>query len=369
MKSFIWSRKKSPSKFLFVNPFGIGDVLFTTPLISAVKEAYPQSVIGYWCNERTASILKDNKDINKIYPLSRGDIKKIYNRSKIKGITETFSLLRAIKKERFDIALDFSLDHRYGFLCKVAGIPRRIGYDYKGRGRFLTDKLILDGYSQKHIVEYYLDLLSFLNIRQKQAGLKLTISEEAKNNAKRRLLKESGKEAGLLIGIAPAGGASWGKDAFRKHWPSGYFAALADKLASELKARIIILGDPSEKELCAKVVRNMKERAVDFSGRTTLEELPAIINHMDLLITNDAGILHVGVALKKKTLSFFGPVDPRVYGPYPTDDDRNIALSSNLECEPCYRNFRMADCPKDIECLSSISVQEAFEAASKLVAS
>ena len=79
-------------KILIVNPFGIGDVLFTTPLISLLKEELPDSSVSYWCNERTKPILADNQHIDKIFSLSRGDLKKIFAASKIKGLKAFFNL-------------------------------------------------------------------------------------------------------------------------------------------------------------------------------------------------------------------------------------------------------------------------------------
>jgi ADP-heptose:LPS heptosyltransferase len=72
----------------------------------------------------------------------------------LKGISGSLKLLLAVKKEKFDIALDYSLDHRYELFCRFCGISRRIGYGYKKRGRFLTERMELSGYTDKHMVEY-----------------------------------------------------------------------------------------------------------------------------------------------------------------------------------------------------------------------
>ena len=168
------------NRVLIINPFGIGDVLFTTPVVKAIKEAHPDSFIGYWCNRRVEDILKNNKNINKIFALSRGDIKKTYSKSKLEGIFKTIGLLNMLKKEKFEVAFDFSLDHRYGLIAKMAGIKQRIGFNYKNRGRFLTDKIELEGYSKKHVVEYYLELLRFTDITTKIKNLYLYVSDNDK---------------------------------------------------------------------------------------------------------------------------------------------------------------------------------------------
>lgn len=355
-------------KFLLINPFGIGDVLFTTPVVKAIKENYPESFLGYWCNVRVAEILKNNPRIDKIFPLSRGDIKKISDESFFRGFVSGFKLYLGLRREKFDIALDYSLDQRYGLVSKIAGINKRIGYNYKNRGRFLTDRLELSGYTQKHVVDYYLDLLKIFQIKPVHPALELFVSDNNKRQARHLLKSEGIEDSDLLVGICSGGGASWGKDSQRKHWPAVNFAQLADKLISAYGAKVILLGDESERPVALAIKGYMNHPVIDLTGRTSLENLAALISQLHLLLTNDAGPLHMAVALDRKTVSFFGPVDARVYGPYAQDKTRHIVLQSHdLDCRPCYQNFRLAECSHNRECLEKITIQEAFRAASNLL--
>lgn len=354
-------------KFLIINPFGIGDVLFTTPVIKAIKESNPEIFIGYWSNERVEPILKNNPGIDKIFVLSRGDIKKIYRKSRFEGISKLLKLLYNIKKERFDISLDFSLDHRYSLISKLLGIKKRIGYNFKKRGKFLTDKIDINGYEDKHVVEYYLDLLKFLNISPQDKRMVLSIPEQNTQMAN-DLFKNLGIDnKDLAVGIAPGAGASWGKDALFKHWPAIKFAELADRIINDLGAKILILGNESERFIADTIVHTMDNKPIDLVGKTNLEELTAVINNLHILITNDGGPLHIAVALNIKTVSFFGPVDPKVYGPYPVDERRHIVLRRIQECSPCYRNFRLSNCQRDRECLEKIDVVQTKEAVVSLL--
>ncbi|MEI6631734.1 MAG: glycosyltransferase family 9 protein, partial [bacterium] len=166
-------------KFLIINPFGIGDVLFTTPVIRSIKENFPLSFIGYWCNERVGDILEDNPYIDKVFALSRGDLKRISSYSWMQGLRRSWGLFCAIKRERFDISLDFSLEHRYSLISKLAGIKRRVGFNYKKRGKFLTESLEVLGYQDKHVVEYYLGLLDFIGVKPAaDPKLELFIAQE-----------------------------------------------------------------------------------------------------------------------------------------------------------------------------------------------
>ncbi len=357
---------QGPKKFLIINPFGIGDILFTTPVIRAIRQEYPDSYIGYWCNQRVKPLLESNPRINKLFALSRGDLKKIYRESFLAGLWNTLQLAWQIKGGNFNICFDFSLDHRYSLLAKIIGIRKRIGFNYKGRGRFLTDKIDISGYSDKHAVEYYLDLLRVLGIEAKDKSLELLVSSSVEAKARNFLAARGIEKNDLVVGVAAGAGGSWGKDAGYKHWPALKFAQTADKLISELKAKVVILGDETEQPISDVIINAMRNKPVDLTGRVKLEALPAVIKSFNLLISNDGGPMHMAVALGVKTVSIFGPVSELVYGPYP-EHINHVVLKWDMQCRPCYKNFRLEPCDKDKECLKSISVEEVFAAACALL--
>jgi heptosyltransferase II len=354
-------------KILIINPFGIGDVLFTTPVIKALKRQYPDSFIGYWSNLRVKPILENNCQIDKVFALSRGDLKKIYQKSFFRGLWSALVLFWQIKKERFELCFDFSLDQRYSLLAKLIGIKKRVGFDYKGRGKLLTERVDLDSYHDKHVVEYYLDLLNFLNIQLADKNLSLTVPVKDKSEVRNIFALAGIEETDRVIGIFPGAGGSWGKDAALKHWPALKFAQVADKLMDSLSGlKVVILGDVSEREISGAIVQAMAHKPIDFVGKTSLEILPAIIKNCNLLITNDGGPMHLAVALGIKSVSVFGPVSEVVYGPYPASPE-HVVLKYDLECRPCYRNFRLSVCDKDKECLRQVTVDAVFEAAARLL--
>lgn len=347
---------------LIVNPFGIGDCLFTTPLIHTLKENFPKEKLGFLCNRRTAGLLKNNPFIDKLLVYERDDFKRIMESSWPRWFKAFNSFIGEIKRERFDLAVDLSLAANFGFFLWLSGIKKRIGYNYKNRGFYLTDSLKLGGYEDRHIVEYYNELLALVGIKPKYKNLELYFSEEDKRYAEDFLASQDIDRNSPVIAIAPGGGASWGLEAILKRWPEENFRLLVDKIIEKYRVTIIILGDSSDKELFSI------SRAIDLRGRTTLSQSAALINKADIFIGNDGGPLHMAVSLRKKTLSFFGPVDPAVYGPYPHDESRHIVLRRNLECSPCYRKFRLSPCQRNRECLEKIDVNEALTALDSLLA-
>jgi lipopolysaccharide heptosyltransferase II len=351
------------SRVIFVNPFGIGDVLFTTPAVRAFKEQFPESFIGYWCNERVAEALKSNPHIDKVFSLSRGDIKKL---PWLEGLSRSLSLKRELKKEGFKVAIDFSLDDYYSKIAKSIGIGKRVGFKYKDRGRFLTDKVDIEDYSNKHVVEHYLDLLKFFQIQPKAKNLELFVSEEASQKAKKTLAACGIGEFDLVIGIAAGAGASWGKDASIKHWPPPKFARVADKIIDTYKAKVVLLGDSAEQPISQTISGLMRNKPVDLTGKTTLEEFAAIIGRLRLLVTNDGGPLHMAVASGVKTVSIFGPVDESVYGPYPPSDD-HIVVTHEVQCRPCYQKFRLPECMREKVCIKAVSAEDVYQSVRRLL--
>jgi lipopolysaccharide heptosyltransferase II len=357
---------RTNKKILVINPFGIGDVLHSTPIIQAIKEAYPDSFIAFWCNQRTKELLKNNPAINKIFPLSRGDIKKIYYQSKWAGINNSLKLFSGLRREKFDLVLDFSLDHRYGLVSLFAGIKKRIGFDYKNRGKFLTDKIPLKGYTDRHIVDYYRELLKPLGVKSKIYNLEFPATQGSIQKIKRLFSSLGLKEDDSIIGIFPGGGASWGLDARTRHWPALRFAQLADLLIQQCRVKVAILGDKTERPLADIVKGAMKNESIDLVGRVELEDLSALLRSLKLLVSNDGGPLHMAVASGTKTVSVFGPVNDLVYGAYPPSAD-HVIVKSDIECRPCYNDFRLQPCSKDRECLKSISVEKVFNAVVKVL--
>ncbi len=356
-------------RILFINPFGIGDVICTLPLLDAVRRAVPDVYAGVWCSERSAELFRSDPRVQSLFPVSRGDIKKISSRSAFAGMKKTAALLWALRKAHFDTSIDLSLDWRYTNLSMLAGIPLRAGLDYRGRGRFLVKKVKLDAFDGAHIIEHYSRVLAALGIRAVPGAPVLFIPEPEKARA-RELLRSRGIDLSLPVaGIAPGGGASWGADAASRHWPPGKFAALAARISAELKMQVVLLGDPAEKAVSAAVAAACPRINADLTGETSLQGFAAVISLMDLMVTNDGGPMHVSAAADAPSVSIFGPVDEKVYGPYPAGTARHLVVGKELSCRPCYKSFRLRSGNCSRECLGGVEVGEVFEAAAGLVRS
>ena len=351
-------KNNPPQRILLINIFGIGDVLFTTPLISNLKAQYPDLYIGYLCNRRTAPILESNPKIDKVFIFERDAFAEASQRSKTTVCRMLMGFIKSIRKERFDTSIDVSLSDLTGFISWMSGIKLRAGFQYKRRGFFLNRKCAFAGYEGRHVVDYYLGLLETLGVPITTKELEFFITDEDNAWAEAFLLRNKCRPNGKrVIGMVPGGGASWGKDAQYKRWPPEKYAKLADNLIEKFSADIILLGDKSEVKLCEIVAQGMVGRPILACGETTIGQFAALARKCSFMVVNDGGPLHVAVAAGAKTVSIFGPVDERVYGPYPQGN--HIVIKKDIACRPCYRRFRRASC-EHVSCLNQLSAEDAF---------
>lgn len=350
-----------------MNPFGIGDVLFSTPVIGNVKASYPDSFIGYLCNARTVSILESNPKINKVFIYEKDDWRRLWKESKIRCIVNFIKFLFEIKSYKFDSSIDLSLGRHYSFFLWLLGVKKRYGFNYKNRGVFLTDKIDIEGYHGKHVIEYYLDLLRFMGLKPMQIKPKVYINNEYRVWANNFLKNKGVDRNKYLVGIIPGGGASWGKAVDIRRWPKDKFAKLADELIGKHQFNVIIFGDNFESQLYDEIISLMEYKPIKIVGETDLMQFIALLSKCDLVIANDGGPLHLSVAVGVKTISLFGPVDDKVYGQYPYDLGMHRIMKVNLACRPCYNKFKMPSCKYNKKCLNDIKVDKVLDASFDLL--
>ena len=359
---------KRYKSFLIINPFGIGDVLFSTPLLRNIKASYPQAKIYYLCNKKTFPVIQNHPLIEKAFIYERDEFINLQKRSWLEWFGRFLGFIDEIRKENIDVCLDLSLNSQYAFFAWLAGIRKRFGLDYKNRGIFLTKRIKIAGFIDKHVVDYYLDVLRLLDIQPKKLPLEVFTDSQSRVWAEGFISKNNISYADLIIGIAPCGGDAFGKDAYIKRWSAESFSELIDRLAGEFKAKIFLFAGPKEKADVSVImdkVRN-KRSVYEFTG-TSLTETVALVERCDLFIGNDTGPLRFADGLNKKIIALFGPVDDKVYGPYPYDEKRTIVLKKDMPCRPCYNKFRISPCNNDRRCLRDIPVDMVMQAVSRLL--
>ncbi|RKY42851.1 MAG: hypothetical protein DRP85_01430 [Candidatus Makaraimicrobium thalassicum] len=350
---------------LITNIFGIGDVLFTTPLIASLKKEVKGISVDYLCNARTRDVVESDPDIDEIFVYEKDEFVRMWRESKIHCLKALYGLFSAVRQRRYDAVFDFTLSREFGLFFALAGIPRRIGLDYRKRGIFLTDRVALTAFEGRHVVEHYLDLLERVNVPASEKEMQL-VPEEADLEWASAYMKEKGIRRGYIVAVIPGGGASWGAQASRKQWGAEGFLRAADILTAQ-GVKTALLGAPAEAGLCRDIAGRMKEAPAVVENSLTLKQYIALLSRCDLVLCNDGGPLHIAAALGIRTVSIFGPVDEKVYGPYPVSDKHRVISAAGLPCRPCYSRFKLPECGHDNRCLTDIAPETVAEACLELL--
>jgi len=340
-----------PMKILIINPFGIGDVIFSFPMIEAIREAHPDCEVHMVCNERTHEIIALNPSVQKSIIFNRDRMRSLLKHDLLGFVRKAKELMAVIKKEKYDACLDLSMGREYALVMMLLGIQKRVGLDFKSRGRFLTDKISILGFDFKSVREYYMDVAKAWSSKVEDTIVYPTLT--------RPLAQIRGYDKYIVV--APGGGKSWGKEAHFKQWPPDRFAAVVKRLASDLSAKIVILGDDDEKALCESMTgQDACPDATLWIGKS-LTEVMSILQGATLFVGNDGGLLHLANVLHTPVVGIYGPVNEKVYGPLPGSE--HAVITEPVECRPCYARFRFPRCAYDKRCLTQISVDRVFDAA------
>ncbi|MFT5169636.1 MAG: lipopolysaccharide heptosyltransferase II, partial [Candidatus Omnitrophota bacterium] len=308
---------------------------------SNLNKKYPDAQIDYVCNRRTKVVMDQNPSITKVYVYERDEYKALSEKSRWQYFKKICRFLKDIRHVKYDVLFDFSLNTSIGFITLLAAIPHRVGFNFKKRGRFLNHKIDLNrgGYENKHMVEYYCELLRKYEVDTPIINMKMHLNPTDIEFSRNFVRDNNIELTKPIVGIAPGGGASWGSQAHLKRWAIKNYAKLADNLIEKQHASIILFGDANEVALCEEMVNLMTHKPILACGKTNIHQFGALAKKCSVMVLNDGGPLHMAVACGAKTVSMFGPVDENVYGPYPRSGHKVIKKDSNDALK--YRGFRL----------------------------
>ncbi|MFW6311337.1 MAG: glycosyltransferase family 9 protein [Nanoarchaeota archaeon] len=328
--------EKNVSKILILDFLAIGDLLFTTPLLKTLRHNYPQTEIAISINKGLEQILKYNPNIDKIIPFDKNGEHKGLNYLKY---------IKTLRDEKPDLTITLQDNPRLSILALFSGARKRVGFAKHIRKLFYTDPIQAN--HNQHRVDYYLDITQKLNINGIiNDGLEMYISKKSKIWAKTYLNKIT-TERKTLIGLNIGG--SWET----KLWPVEKFANLADILLQK-NYQVILLGGPGDITRENKIKAKMRHSPLSLVGKTSLNQLAAICEILDLVVSGDTGPLHMAVAMNTKTIALFGPTEVWRYRPY---EEKHIVIKGNLACQPCHKKT----CPFDrVKCMDNIGVQQVY---------
>ncbi|MDP3803955.1 MAG: lipopolysaccharide heptosyltransferase II [Candidatus Omnitrophota bacterium] len=324
-------------RILIINVNWIGDVLFSTPFIRAIRETYPDSYIACLLHPRCKEMLEDNPRLNEII---------IYDEEGAhKGLFGKLKLIAGLRNSNFDTAFILHRSFTKALIAKLAGAKEIVGYPTRKRA-FLLTSAVEEPAEEIHKVEYFLNIARSAGIKPGSVSYEFFIKDSDRKFAEKLLRTNGVNEKDRFVVLCPGG--NWDP----KRWPKENFAKLADELADNFGVKIVISGAPKEMKLAEGIRNLMRYAPVIICGHTTLKQLAAIFEKSTLVIANDTGTMHMALAMKANTIALFGPTSPKITGPY--GEGSYKVIFKNESCDvPCYD----VTC-KDNQCMAAIKVDD-----------
>ena len=331
----------------------IGDVIFTTPAVRAIRRHYPDARISYIVEEEAAPVIRGNPHLDQVIvatsPHAPGRLRA------------DLALARWLRGERYDLAIDFHGGPRSSMLTWLSGAPKRIGFEVVGRSWMYTTRVPRPRVLRpRHSVQTQWDLLLPLGIAPPDPGTdptEMPADPVAAAAVDRRLAGAGVRQEAPVIVVHVSAG-----NPFRR-WPAESFVDLICLLASnDSRRRIVLTSGPSDADAAGRIAEvarhtlgTARRAAVLQIGEFNLTELRALLDRASLYIGGDSGPLHVAGTTGVPIVGLYGPTLPVRSEPWRgASFISGAAEAGPLPCRPC--DQRRCE-PGDFRCLTGISAE------------
>jgi lipopolysaccharide heptosyltransferase II len=331
----------------------------TTPLVEVLRYHYPMATITYVAGSWSQVIPQHDPAVDEVIDCGNVGISGRYS------WREYLALASLLRRRHFDLAFVLDRSPMLTLLPWLAGVPRRVGPDSRGRGFSLTDRVTVSSSPEhlEHEAEIYLDLARTLHLAIDHPRMHFVPTEQERTSALR--------SPGLQVAVFTGGGSNPGMELTAKRWPLERYRELTQRLVTELGARVVLIGGPGDRDLTRRLLDGLavpEGSVLDLAGKTTIGELAAQIAACSLFIGNDSSPMHLAAAVGIPVIAIFGPTSPQEYGPYPPDDPTHVAIWKHPTGQPCFFLGKMQPCA-NCTCMQSVTVEDVWEAVQRLIAS
>jgi ADP-heptose:LPS heptosyltransferase len=335
-------------KILIIQLGDIGDVIWTTPTLWAVKGAYPDAQVSILVKEGYGALLKDDPSLDKVFevPGYRGGL--------LRNGREQIRFLRALRRELFSLVIDLRASDRGAIVAYLSGAPMRAALLYRGGVPFWRNRVfthLVDPPATtgrvRGAAEQSLRIVRELGIASCDTIPKLWISEKVKKQVQEILQREKIANQSWWITVNPF--SRWAY----KEWGYEKWVEILDWLWDEYKIAAVIVGAAAEREKAELIVKKCQGVAFNLAGKTSLSELRGLLSMSFLHLGVDSGSPHIAAATGTPTITIYGPSD--WYDWAPVGDNHKIVLPDG-ECVPCHK--KGCDNKGWSRCLDELGVEQ-----------
>ena len=353
-----------PRRILVIRMDLIGDLVMSLTAIQVLKRAYPEAEIDLLALPSSASIVKADPDLSRIFTYDPNVWRRPKALAQPRRWLEAWQLRRTLQARHYDLAISL-----YGnvaaMLTVLSGTKRSVGYTREGYPGFLTDGIAgkhWDTGDHKHEVDYCLALAEAAGatIMPTDRVPQLYVSEQTRQEVAHLLAQEGidSETPFVACHVSSNNGQA-------KRWPLPYWSTLLERLTRELGVSIVLTGAPDDQPLIERVIERMQTPVVNMAGKTSLAQLAGLMQQASLVISGDSGPMHIAEAIGTPLIAIHGPTDPVLSGPI----NPKAVIRSDIWCSPCYTTKGPADCRfYTTQCMKNIIPERVFAMASNLLA-
>lgn len=270
---------------LIIKVRAMGDTLLATPMISSLRQAYPQARLTALVSPAGQPVLQDNPDLNHVM---------VFDKSI--GVVDYGRLLMQLRAAQYDLVINCHASFRTALLAKLTGVRSRISHNHSGKNYFATIPMTAKK-EPKSSIERDLDTLRALGIKPATHRTTFTINDQAWQWADQFIqTHQLGGKDGFML-LAPGAGQTI------KRWPTEHVIAFLNMTRQFSKLLWVVLAGPLEQDLMAAIKQAFGEQIPICQGR--LQQVAAVIGRGKGMVTADSGPKHLACSLGTKTLTLW----------------------------------------------------------------
>lgn len=287
----------APRSICILRLSALGDATHVVPLVATLKRAFPGVAITWIVGRLEHRLVGDLPGVEFVVV------------DKQRGVRAIGDLRRALRGRRFDALLQCQVALRANLLSALVKADRRIGYD-RARSKDLHGLFVSERIADRpgiHVLDAIGSFAEPLGARQTEVRWDIPIPDEAHAFAQASL---PGEQPTLLVSPCSSHPV--------RNWRPERYAAVADHAVRAHGMRVALCGGRSrlERDTGDAILAAMREPAVDLIGKDTLKQFLALCRRAALVLTPDAGPMHMANAVGAPVLGLHAASNPRRSGPY-----------------------------------------------------
>lgn len=327
---------ESARAILIVISTALGDSVCFSPALEALRVRFPHARLVGLYHAAFAGMYRRDPRLDAMIPYH----------GKYRRIGET---VRALRAAQCEVALLAYIAEPDVVPLVVLGgsrlLLRMVGRDTVYRRMMANPGMLATPQTQEHAVRRAIRMVEALGGVAPSSRPSLPVEREARDRVRAWLARQGIAPGAVRIGIHP------GASAQNKQWPPECYIEVGRRLlAADPRVSLILTGAPRERELAGRIAAELGEtaRVTDAAGAVGIEDLPALVASLDLLLSSDTGVAHVAYATRTPSVTMFWRSDPAISGPT-CDLDRHVVVSRQPLCPPCRtRTCRYPSCAREI---------------------